>query len=62
MLVQKAAKIIAENLSNLDSISTATAETLSAIPTIGTVLAESLTKYFALDGTKTSSGIKSCGH
>lgn len=48
----KAAKIIAENLSNLDSISTATAETLSAIPTIGTVLAESLTKYFALDGTK----------
>lgn len=48
----KAAKIIAENLSNLDSISNATAETLSAIPTIGTVLAESLTKYFALDGTK----------
>ncbi|MBW9330648.1 NAD-dependent DNA ligase LigA [Lactococcus raffinolactis] len=48
----KAAKIIAENLSNLTNISTATTETLSAIPTIGTVLAESLTKYFALEGTK----------
>ena len=43
----KAAKIIAENLSNLTNISTASTETLSAIPTIGTVLAESLTKYFA---------------
>ena len=48
----KAAKIIAENLSNLTNISTASTETLSAIPTIGTVLAESLTKYFALEGTK----------
>ena len=48
----KAAKIIAENLLNLDSIATATADTLSEIPTIGTVLAESLTKYFALEGTK----------
>ena len=48
----KAAKIIAENLSNLTNISTASTEMLSAIPTIGTVLAESLTKYFALEGTK----------
>ncbi|GFH43169.1 DNA ligase [Lactococcus hodotermopsidis] len=48
----KAAKIIAENLSDLTTISKATVEELSAIPTIGVVLAESLTKYFALDGTK----------
>lgn len=48
----KAAKIIAENLSNLVNIAQTSAETLSAIPTIGTVLAESMTKYFALEGTK----------